>query len=271
MANIKLQQGKTLSNQQICDLYKCSTQGGMRRSHRTKTLILVSDYTRDLYEDRWDDNNIFHYTGMGQTGDQSLDYSQNKTLYESDVNGVEVHLFQVYKSREYIYQGIVNLAGEPYTERQLDKDKNERNVWVYPLNLIEVDVPAPISMDTLKEKQQRKEKAAKKLSLEELKNRARKPKPTSKRPAYSMQYTRDEHVKEYALHRANGRCELCEKSAPFKRKDGTPFLEVHHIQWISRGGPDTIENTVSLCPNCHKKMHILDIGSDKTKLESVAK
>ena len=52
---------------------------------------------------------------MGQTGDQNLDYAQNKTLYESGDNGVEVHLFEVYKSGEYIYQGIVNLAGEPYT------------------------------------------------------------------------------------------------------------------------------------------------------------
>ena len=64
--------------------------------------------------------------------------------------------------------------------------------------------------------------------------------------------------------------EFCEKPAPFNRKDGTPFLEVHHVQWLSKGGPDIIENTVSLCPNCHKRMHILDKASDKSKLEEVA-
>ncbi|WP_296863638.1 HNH endonuclease [Thermosyntropha sp.] len=29
-----------------------------------------------------------------------------------------------------------------------------------------------------------------------------------------------------------------------------------HIEWLSRGGTDTIDNTVALCPNCHRKMHV---------------
>lgn len=38
-------------------------------------------------------------------------------------------------------------------------------------------------------------------------------------------------------------------------KDNNPYLESHHIIWLSKGGDDSIENTVALCPNCHRKMH----------------
>jgi len=46
---------------------------------------------------------------------------------------------------------------------------------------------------------------------------------------------------------------------------------VHHIEWLSRGGQDTIDNTAALCPNCHRKMHALDIESDKKLLKNKVK
>lgn len=60
--------------------------------------------------------------------------------------------------------------------------------------------------------------------------------------------------------------------APFIDAKGEPYLEVHHIIWLSHGGADTIENTVALCPNCHRKMHILQSADDVEKsLESISK
>jgi 5-methylcytosine-specific restriction protein A len=50
-----------------------------------------------------------------------------------------------------------------------------------------------------------------------------------------------------------------------------PFLEEHHIEWLSKGGEDTIDNAVALCPNCHRKMHILNLKEDKEKLRRKAK
>ncbi|SFK12176.1 HNH endonuclease [Halobacillus dabanensis] len=66
--------------------------------------------------------------------------------------------------------------------------------------------------------------------------------------------------------RANGICQLCEKPAPFKDRNGEPFLETHHIKWLSNGGLDTPENTIALCPNCHRKMHHLNLEEDVRKL-----
>jgi hypothetical protein len=69
-------------------------------------------------------------------------------------------------------------------------------------------------------------------------------------------YKRNPDVVAEALIRAKGYCEGCEKSAPFiRKKDNSPYLEVHHIIPLSVGGEDTLENVIALCPNCHRGKH----------------
>ena len=68
---------------------------------------------------------------------------------------------------------------------------------------------------------------------------------------------------------ANGVCQLCKQPAPFTDKNGNPYLEMHHIVWLSRGGEDSSKNTVALCPNCHTRMHVLDKSEDVEKLKRV--
>jgi 5-methylcytosine-specific restriction protein A len=81
-----------------------------------------------------------------------------------------------------------------------------------------------------------------------------------------VSYSRDKYISDYAKRRAHGICQLCEKQAPFIDKEGKPFLEAHHIVCLSQEGKDSVDNTVALCPNCHRKMHILDDEEDKEKL-----
>lgn len=69
------------------------------------------------------------------------------------------------------------------------------------------------------------------------------------------QYQRDSSVKAWVLKQANGVCECCRSAAPFSGADGLPYLEVHHVQQLADGGPDTISNAVALCPNCHREIH----------------
>ncbi len=73
---------------------------------------------------------------------------------------------------------------------------------------------------------------------------------------YSYTYRRNPDVVAEALSRADGVCEACKTPAPFTRSsDGSPFLEVHHVNSLSDGGEDTLDNVLSLCPNCHRKKH----------------
>ena len=80
-------------------------------------------------------------------------------------------------------------------------------------------------------------------------------------------YERNRHVAELAKRRASGKCELCRKPAPFTNASDEPYLESHHIVWLAHGGLDSPENTVALCPNCHRKMHVVNDPKDIRKLQ----
>ena len=60
-------------------------------------------------------------------------------------------------------------------------------------------------------------------------------------------------VHSYAIQRSKGICESCDEPAPFTTKNGKPYLEVHHLIPISKGGPDHPENVAAVCPNCHRR------------------
>lgn len=117
--------------------------GGMRRSRTTNTLVIVSDYTKGLYHDKWI-GGVLHYTGMGKSGNQDIHWAQNATLAESDYNGVDVHMFEVIDAGEYIYCGRIELVSKPYTDVQPGEDGNDRKVWMFPIRPVpDNDVKKP--------------------------------------------------------------------------------------------------------------------------------
>jgi hypothetical protein len=68
-------------------------------------------------------------------------------------------------------------------------------------------------------------------------------------------FRRSVEVAEWVLKLASGKCELCRQPAPFLRLTGDGYLEVHHVVPLAEGGPDTVENAVAVCPNCHRAAH----------------
>lgn len=86
------------------------------------------------------------------------------------------------------------------------------------------------------------------------------------RNVLTTQFVRNEYIREYARVRADGICELCDNPAPFRDYYGNPFLETHHVIFLSKGGGDCIDNVVALCPNCHRKIHNLNLDEDVNKL-----
>ncbi|WP_301750092.1 HNH endonuclease signature motif containing protein [uncultured Erythrobacter sp.] len=71
----------------------------------------------------------------------------------------------------------------------------------------------------------------------------------------SSQFVRDPNVIAWTLKAANGVCEACDQLAPFKKEGGVSYLEVHHMRPLFQGGPDTTDNTIAACPNCHRRLH----------------
>lgn len=41
-----------------------------------------------------------------------------------------------------------------------------------------------------------------------------------------------------------------------------PLIHVHHIDYVENGGPDTEENLIALCPNCHARVHMGNIPEE---------
>lgn len=141
--NPGLKIGQVLKNADIVDTFKCGNMGGMRRSKATNTLVIVSDYTKGIYHDKWI-GGVLHYTGMGKSGNQDIHWAQNATLAECGFNGVDVHLFEVIDEGEYIYCGRIELVDKPYTETQSGEDGVPRNVWMFPIRPVpDNDVKKP--------------------------------------------------------------------------------------------------------------------------------
>lgn len=269
MLDHKLVVGQIISNSELTKLFKVGNMGGMRRSHATNSLVLISDHTKGIYDDRWE-KNICFYTGMGLKGDQTLT-SQNKTLQESIQTDISVYLFEVHIAGQYRFHGQVQLAINPFQEEQIDVDGKSRKVWIFPLVPLQAIEPIPIPSQEIATLEKYRAKSSRKLSSEMLEEYVRKaPKIPGTVQTKATAYYRNQYVVEYVRRRASGRCELCANLGPFVVGDGLPFLEVHHVKWLSDGGEDTIENTVALCPNCHRKMHIINAEVDVDHLLRVA-
>ena len=46
-------------------------------------------------------------------------------------------------------------------------------------------------------------------------------------------------------------------------------IEINKVITLANNGPDAIYNTVAICPNCHRKVHVLNSKEDMKKLEKV--
>ncbi len=128
--------GSAYDNQDLTHIFCVSSQGGMRKSNKSNSLVLIAKHdNNNPYDDKWR-GNILHYTGMGLVGDQDVNYKQNKTVNESQINGVDMHLFESFNDNEYIYRGQVELCDEPYYETQKDETGQSRQVIKFPLKLM---------------------------------------------------------------------------------------------------------------------------------------
>jgi hypothetical protein len=74
----------------------------------------------------------------------------------------------------------------------------------------------------------------------------------------TTRFVRDPKVSVSVLLQAHGACEVCDSPAPFRNSDGHPFLEIHHVRPLASGGPDTVDNAIAVCPNCHRELHFGD-------------
>lgn len=262
--------GNIYSNNEIASTFKCSNMGGMRRSIATNSLVLIAKHVNPLYDDQWTEDGILNYTGMGTVGDQSITFGQNKTLATAKQNDIKIYLFESYKENEYYFCGEVELCGNIFTSKELDAEGKLRSVLKFPLRRAAGIEKNIINISDIENSEKEKAKIVRKLSAEEIKEKVKNIKSnTVAKEVKSVYRERNQFIAEYTKNRANGICDLCGEPAPFIDKNGKPYLESHHVITLADGGPDVIYNTVAICPNCHRKIHILNNKDDTKKLEKI--
>lgn len=268
--NKQITPGEVYSHSDLIRIFKVGSGGGIRYSRENNALVIVADHTKGLYDDKWHDN-VLHYTGMGLSGDQDPNYKYNRHLNESPGNGIDLYLFEVFERYKYTYRGQVRRIGPVMTSKQFGADQVERDVVIFPLELIDDD--ELITYETFERLINYKLSEARNASSADLLEKAKASEAdiVGTRIVISKVYEREPAISEYVKRMANGVCQLCDENAPFRDRYGKPYLESHHVEWVSKGGADTIENVVALCPNCHKKMHVLNLPKDIEKLMSKKK
>ncbi len=268
--------GQVVTEKEINKIFECQTTVGIRMSSKNNLIVLMSGSAKKKsYDDKWD-GDILYYIGT----DINADSEGNQTLItghgnnnrqlkdvwtEPEKTRKSLFLFVKKESNKCIYKGPVKLIKEPYQEWRDDSRRNK--VWVYPVQLMNID------RHDNKEDFQSAEQEALSMPIEILYNRIkgkeedRLPGTVAKQHKSSaLVYDRDPGISAYAKLRAGGKCDLCGHDAPFTDDNGKPYLEAHHIKWLSKGGADEIGNIVALCPNCHRKMHIVNNDEDVASL-----
>ncbi len=122
------------------------------------------------------------------------------------------------------------------------------------------DIPTPEEIEF----NDRVAKALAQTQAERLERLKKAPVHPLKKQVTVWRYDRNPDVVAEVLARAGNSCESCRKTAPFKRtRDGSYYLEVHHIIPLSEKGEDSVQNAIALCPNCHRQEHFGPVRIDK--------
>jgi 5-methylcytosine-specific restriction enzyme A len=242
---------------EIHGLYRGQQYGGISTPADHPFVFLFTGEAGEQYgyRDGWDDNGVFLYTGEGQEGNMEF-VRGNRAIRDHALEGKDIHLFQALgKGKGYRYLG--RFACSTWEFRR-GTDVNGEARWVIVFHLLQPeDDDEPISS------------TASRASLDRLRQHAldaasnagqRKP-----REARRIYHERSAAVREYVLARAAGACESCGQLAPFRRKDGTAYLEPHHTRRLSDGGPDHHRWVGAVCPNCHREMHHGAEGEGKNR------
>ncbi len=119
-----------LSEKDLMDMFKVTNQGGIRKSKRTYSIVLVSD-ENGIYNDSEIVNGRLIYSGHGTKTDQLMK-SGNLLLANSIQNDIPLYFFKKVKKSVYCYQGKFILDGLPYQELE-----NGILVYKFPLRLID--------------------------------------------------------------------------------------------------------------------------------------
>ncbi len=262
-------QGQLYKRSSIHDQFGGGRQSGIAPSRRVPAIFVFTGESGEQhgYLDAWDAlNQVFSYTGEGQLGDMKMD-AGNAAIQRHVEDGRSLHLFKTASNAE-VKRELPDAQGTGYCryvgEMQCasvsegsgrDRAGNQRRIFQFQLVRVETLGDDRSELEAVTASPQNLFGDA---DLKKLRDQALQAAAPSKKKAEDARRTlfeRARHVVAYALARAGDTCEACGYPAPFLRANGSPYLEVHHIDRLSDGGLDAPHRVAAICPTCHRRIH----------------
>ncbi len=263
---MKFTPGKVYRRKEIHDRYGGQRQGGASTPRDHPVVFIFTGETGEQYgyRDGFQDDGTFRLSGEGQVGDTQM-IRGNRAIRDHEADGKKLHLFEMARKGRVQYLGEAVCLGHSL-EPAKDREGNQRTAIVFDFDL-QTEVLGVAELAT-PERRRGADGPLWRRSLAKLRALAlqRSPKGASPRERRASTYQRSQAVRVYVLRRADGICEGCSSSAPFKTTQGRPYLEPHHIRRLADGGPDHPRWVAALCPNCHRHVHY---GKNGRKLNEI--
>ncbi len=247
--------GRTYNRRRdLHDKYGGQQQGGISTpSDHPYLFIFLSNHGRKIgYEDGWDENGTFNVSGEGQRGDMTF-VRGNLALRDHIKNSIELHLFQsIGNGGNYRYVG--EFACMSWSNKvSKDIEAQDRQAIIFHLTPALNEIATSTETEDIQSVSTLAGDTTLRESAYAAAGSARRHPGKDARREYMV---RSKAVSDYVLTRSKGLCELCSKPAPFIRSsDNSPYLEPHHIDRLSDGGPDHPAHVAAVCPNCHREAH----------------
>lgn len=255
-----LERGAVYRRQDLHGRFGGQEQGGISTPAKKAYILLFTGESGRLYgyEDRWESDGTFHYTGEGQVGDMKME-AGNAAVANHSAAGKDLELFATLEEGCVRFMGQMICAGYEFAPGMKDRLGQTRTGIVFrlvpgetPLEYVPTETPdyrpkSPPQGATPRSAMAFNELRTRAIGATEL--------PASSHDYRRSVYERSDAVRQYVLARSKGNCEECASAAPFNRPDGTPYLEPHHVEKLSDGGPDHPYWVIALCPNCHRRAH----------------
>lgn len=241
-----------------------SLQPGITRSSKSPVVFIFTGETGKQYgyHDDASDDGVYSYTGEGQIGHMEMT-GGNRAILQHAKEGRSLHLFKsMGKGKGHKYIDEFCCASHSWGLGP-DRKGDTRKIIIFRL--------VPVSTLTQLEdfSEQQPNSPTNTLTLSEARdlalNASATPQNQDSKAALRTIYVRSQRVKDYVLMRAEGVCESCGDAAPFFRKNGTPYLEPHHINRLSDGGIDHPAYVGAICPACHREIHFGQHGTVKNE------
>jgi 5-methylcytosine-specific restriction protein A len=247
--NGPLELGAVYRRQHLNDRFGGNRMTGIVASPREPVVLLfhTEEPVQQFYQDGFDDDGIYWYSGEGTRGDMQWT-AANRAIRDHVADGRDLLLFERVQRKHGLWRfAHVVSYFDHKVENRPDIEGKPRDAIIFGLLPIsETAVAAAIETAPAVPKE-----------LGELRQLiGSKPAATTTvKQRVEEVYLRSAVVAEYARVRAAGVCEACNSPAPFVTAAGKPFLEVHHIDRLADGGPDLPDRVAAICPNCHRRCH----------------